>query len=1462
MSAPEPFPPEPSEPSEPVQPRPRPFGVRARRVGGALLVMASTLGLLSAASVISCHRDQPPAPVAPLGASLELASGEVVLVGDGPTRRLLSNTPLPVGATLRTEPGARALIQLGDGTRVFMRDATEIVLGDGIELANGEVWLEAPPLEQGRDATLHRLGSTSVAISDGGASLRLDPDTGAVEIYVAQGLGIVNAPGGRTEVDAGERATVAGDGAPTVEPVTFWDDWTGGMGDVAGLGDGRGQVGSGSLYAIDHLAGAQAMPLSIQRQDVQIAIDSQVAETEVDQVFFNPASSDVEGYYWFTIPEDAMLVGFALEVDGQLIEGEVVERKRAAQHYEASIVRRVDPALLEWIDARTVRARIYPIPAAGTRRIVVRYQQLLAETEGTLRYRYPLRYAYPGGDAPASRASDAATIEEFSLAVQLRGDMAKHYTAATRTEAKIEGRERDRITMRRSGFTPRADFELELSRRDDLEADEHPPALRVDRLRPAGDQADYVMLRWLPDARLKLAANEVPRGEVVVVVDTSAGSDPGEHQAKLAVAEALLRSLSADDRFALVGADLGAEVLYPSEGLAEATPEAIADALERIAARGPGGATDLGAVFEQSLERIHGLDQPAIVYVGDGVATSGEVEGEALAERLQRSMSGSRARLFTVAVGRDVDEALLRKLAEVGGGRSLRVEEPGQAVLRALELSGALKTPTITDLRVDLGEGPSLVFASAAGKLSRGEELRILARTHDDLPEVITVSGQFAGEPFRHAFKAKPGKGEAGYVIEQDGVVPRLVPRLWAKAYVDSLLTDTRGLDAVRGKVLTLGYEYGLMTPFTSFLALESESAYAQAGIERRRRNFPQLTADASWSRHGEAARAADGERDDPTVLSMILGTTLAPMGCVMKDAASDAAGRSDDDAEANLRYGSPASRPSTTPSITPTLGRLEADNHPVGDRDARELEAGWGDAPSTAEEATEVRRHRNARGVFHFDDKTSQAIAAYDGLRGLDETVALQLPRQMAGATTEAELLRRSYAGKPRVLDPGIARDRAAACSDASTRSMSTRRRLWARQLDRHASMSNMLQAYEAAVATCEIERWRDQKTFLDLLQARARTEAEIQLLLGHFAGDEDATTFLTQALLRRLVDANLIATVVYAKHGLTVDWFAVDLELRQTDDPRERLEILDRALRRSPGDPDGERRMIRELVAQDRRDEAITRGLGLRAQGQVTPELTVVIGDLLAAAGRDDEARRLYSELVEYAPDSLPSRQLVGDLFLRHHWFADAYRQYELLLARAETPDSAIRLARAAAGTGRTDEALRLLKRVYSGEGRPGIDDPRRWAKLHAAAILAALLDAEIDVPRSKLVSELKGLKLSDGPATWEILTWDDLGADLVLVPDYEADPDRAIAPDADRVDATGTGLYAIQPAGDHALVVRHAGLVPDRGIAWRRTTLRWAGEAFTVESEAGTIEAKEAASPNDSEDASAEDGAEPAG
>jgi Ca-activated chloride channel family protein len=1391
------------------------------------LTAAAVVGGGTALVIVQPWKKPPPVAAREIAASLELVAGEVVLEGDS-ERRLLSGMPLPEGAKVRTGAGARALVRLADGSRAYVDENSRVEIAGGIVLHEGRAWLDAPALEEGQEAIAHAIGEATVSLSDGGASI--EHRDGSISIYVAEGLAVVTGPGGRTEVAAGERVAIEGSEAPKVEPVAFWDDWTGGMADRAGLGNSRG-VGSGALYAVDRNApaGSPALPLQIQQQQVTVVMKDDLAETMVDQRFFNPSGRDVEGYYWFTIPEGSQLVGFALETNGQLVQGEIVERHEAAAKYEAAVQRANDPALLEWIDDRTVRARIFPVASLATRRVVVRYQQLLTEAEGKVRYTYPLA-------APAGK--DTASIEEFSLKVSL-GDLGKQFDVATLSEARVEDAGQT-VTMRRSGYTPRSDFELELTRKEGSKRE----PLRFDVLDPGGDQARYVMVRYAPDVDFETI--EMPRGEVVVVVDTSAAGDPAEYQTRLAVAEAFLRSLSEGDRFAVMSADVRAEVLYPEEELAEAGPEAVSAALEKLTEHGTGGATDLGAVFEAALQRVHGAEQPAVIYIGDGLATSGERSGDALGERLRRSMSGSRARLFTVGVGESADERMLQMMARIGGGTSLQVDSPEQAVVRALQLSGALKTPTITDLHVDLGEGLDDVFTNATGKLSRGQEFVLLARTHHDLPKEVSVSGRLGGESF-----------ERTHALERhDGVLSQVVPRLWAGAYIERLLGDSRGPDAVRGKILSLGLEYGLMSPYTSFLALDSEAAYAQMGVQRRSRRFGgvQLTANEH--------RVVVEEKEERGVIEHVLvGALSAPIGCDSKGSAPMAEA-SPPSATANKPAMAKAdeSRNAAPQQQQGAMGG-QAGNDDLAEAVAEEEAAkpepaapppqpdpgvagGGGEdggMPVTVDAPAEVERSIEARRGGPTDTKKSMTGAPKGRM-------ARKVPAPMHdGDVEEDEREKDVDKTPPRVTRPRmvshVSRHRQLPCSDASVRTLSHRRVLWTKRLATAEAMAGALDSYEAAVGSCEVKGWKDQRTFLHLLQALAVTEADIGLLLAHFRDEPDAARYLARALMRRVVDPQLVAAVESGLFGDSVDWNDVDRRVRLEVEVDAKIEAVRDALARAPGDPQGELRLLELFVADKRLDEAVARGRTLREQAMMTPTLAQALGEVMVVHGREDEARRLFSEIVEFDPESVASRRLLGDIFYRHAWYDEAYRQYaDLSELAAEDPSASIRLARAAAGAGRIDEALRVLRKIASGEGRPGADDPRRHARLHAAAYLAALLadkSGKSELPRESVVRELRKLQLFDGPSSWTFVVWEDLEAKLVLA-HADATADGHLG---DPIVAGDTGLYALQapPTGFTSMIVRHAGELLARPVSYTVLTVTFDGKDFEVDKKTESLAAR---------------------
>ncbi len=1500
-------------------------------------------------AVFGCDDSPPPDATAPLGSRVELAAGDVFLTGTETKERLITGAMLPSDASVSVGEGGRALLRLGTGTGTFLRGGSDIAISGGsVDLKKGELWADVPAAE--RDTGRFTAGKVTVTASDAGFDVRRGKKE--VRVYVARGFAVVSSPGGRVELHSGERAVVKGDSKPEVGPVAFFEDWTGGMADRE-LRAGIGGKGSGRIYGIDRARpGSSPEELQITSQNVRIVIRDGIAHTVVDQRFFNPSSTPLEGWYWFTVPEGASVERFALEVHGSLVDGEMVERKQAAAAYEEAVQKAFDPALLEWVDGRTFRARIFPIPPTGDRRVVLSYTEMLPLADGVSRYVYPM-----GGHGEAPGA-------EFALDVDL-GDEGEGLDISTLQEARVD-KDKTHISMRRSGFVPRSDFLLELTPRKETEP------LRALRFSLKEDEADYVMLRYSPDVDWD-QLDRVP-GDVVVVLDTSAGGDDSDRQVRSDAVEAILRALSSGDRFAVVAADLIPRAVYPAEGLAKADEENVSEAVEKLAEVASAGATDLGEMFSVAFDLLHDAEQPAVVYVGDGRATVGETSPAEVTGRLRRALGDSKVRLFTIGVGEDANHSLLDRLARVGGGRSFRIDTAEQTVQEALRFVGQVKTPTVTELKIDAGNGLDQVFSTASGKLSEGDEVILTARTHNTLPGSITVTGRLGGKPFKNVYDTDVEKGdELGYI-----------PVLWARQYLDRLSGD--GLEDNRGRIISLGLGYSLMTPFTSFLVLESDRAYEEQGIERKKRyrkwtrildgdkgaevasltevasvplslfgcsgkgeagsevqqdEVPEwLTKDRSDDVQGgkgkrhkseegqmgkRAARKTDnhygikGPRDNP---DPHMARSMARERAIGLDPENALGALKGKDVGSNFGYGGLGLKGTGrggggTGEGTIGLGNLNTIGHGGGGgsgsgygRGAGGLAGRRGGAPRIRSGAAmvkgslskEVIRRIVHRHINEIKFCYERQLAKRPDIGGrvsvkfiISATGAVQMaavasstmgdpqvencisqavrrwtfPQPEGGGivivtypfmltcdgckindatrkAVEAERAEQERAEKERLEKERSEQDlviRAArlgkglfgsgVCSDASRRPLSQRRILWLRKLSRVTQPDQYARIFFEAGARCELPRWRDRRVLLDLIEGRIRDPESVKGLLESFAKFPRLQKHLRRKILRRALDPALTMGLHFPGG---VDWGAVLAGLAALKTPEARVDKLRTILEKHPSDPMGRGILVKLLFEASMAEEAMAEASRLRRDGLASPVVLETLCDLQASAKLVGDAKRTCSEMVEFNASNPSARGRLGDLFLRHGWYEAAYRQYHTLVTMLEeSATSLLHLAAAAAGMGKVDEALRIERKVASGDGEPGPNDPRRFARLHSAARLAELLfDARKAKQKDKVRALERGLKRTQvlaGETTIALLVWEDYEAHLELNPVV----DEKTYPVSDRILSRGTGLFMIDlgstPPDDLKLLVEKQDDAPRRTVPYTLIRIGWDGKAFRI-------------------------------
>src|SRR5947207_10092441 len=102
-------------------------------------------------------------------------------------------------------------------------------------------------------------------------------------------------------------------------------------------------------------------PLEVVYHHVNVKIDGQVASTSVDQEFYNPNPSRLEGTYMFPVPKGAQIDKFTMDIGGKQVEAELLPAEKARKIYEDIVRKAKDPALLEYADRDVFKVRSFPI---------------------------------------------------------------------------------------------------------------------------------------------------------------------------------------------------------------------------------------------------------------------------------------------------------------------------------------------------------------------------------------------------------------------------------------------------------------------------------------------------------------------------------------------------------------------------------------------------------------------------------------------------------------------------------------------------------------------------------------------------------------------------------------------------------------------------------------------------------------------------------------------------------------------------------------------------------------------------------------------------------------------------------------------------------------------------------------------------------------------------------------------
>ena len=113
----------------------------------------------------------------------------------------------------------------------------------------------------------------------------------------------------------------------------------------------------------------------------------------LEMTFYNPNDRAMEGAFEFPLSNGQEVSRFALDIDGKLREGVVVDKTLGQQAFEEITRRKIDPGLLEKTQGNNFRARVYPMPRRKTRKILIAFEQELSQKNGQDFYFLPIANA-------------------------------------------------------------------------------------------------------------------------------------------------------------------------------------------------------------------------------------------------------------------------------------------------------------------------------------------------------------------------------------------------------------------------------------------------------------------------------------------------------------------------------------------------------------------------------------------------------------------------------------------------------------------------------------------------------------------------------------------------------------------------------------------------------------------------------------------------------------------------------------------------------------------------------------------------------------------------------------------------------------------------------------------------------------------------------------------------------------
>ncbi len=511
-------------------------------------------------------------------------------------------------------------------------------------------------------------------------------------------------------------------------------------------------------------------PMELTKLDVGVRIHNDIAETKMTMTFYNPNDRNLAGDLYFPLPEGSLVSGYALDINGIMVDGSIVKKDKARQVFEKEVRKGIDPGLIEYTKGNNYKTRVFPITAKGSRTVMVRYISNLYYDEHGPNYLLPLNFEDP--------------LKQFDIRVEV---------------VKSESEPIVKEGLANFSFSKWSDSYVAQASLTDVSLTESlsiaVPAVNRQPISVelAADGQYYFYINDVPKEQADLSQRIIPE-TVAIIWDASGSRKDANHEREFQILKEYFSSLFTENEelsqiqvsLSILRNTLSDEQLFTIQ---DSNIDSLITALSTI--RYDGG-TQVGAISNNK-------NTPDLYLLfSDGLSNFGHEQPNDLG-----------APIYILSGESITNHPYLHYLAAKNGGRYFNLAKSENK-----------------DVISGIGASP---YSFLSTTTNDGQVIATYPSTTRAVNKRFALVGKLESEEANitlHYGTAGNRQNEVSYSIKQeDASQGSLLQTYWAQQKINELLIfDSKNEEAL----VSIGKEYGLVTPGTSLLVLETLDQYVE----------------------------------------------------------------------------------------------------------------------------------------------------------------------------------------------------------------------------------------------------------------------------------------------------------------------------------------------------------------------------------------------------------------------------------------------------------------------------------------------------------------------------------------------------------------------------------------------------------------------------------------------------------